>query len=132
MPIIILLANTQLLLINPTSLHRQVRSHLQFLIIYTRCVRYYLILYLPSAHLFSTIMWPIASFSNRVQSFVDQVLVLEPPAPKVRLRPPKIAIIGAGVTGVTAAAHCVGHAFEPTIFEAGSRSGLGGIWSVSS
>ena len=43
----------------------------------------------------------------------------------------KIAIIGAGITGVTAAAHCVGHGFDVVIFEKGGRDSLGGIWSAS-
>jgi NADPH-dependent 2,4-dienoyl-CoA reductase/sulfur reductase-like enzyme len=45
---------------------------------------------------------------------------------------PRVAVIGAGITGVTAAAHCIGHGFDVTIFEAGERESLGGIWSVSS
>jgi hypothetical protein len=44
----------------------------------------------------------------------------------------RIAIIGAGLTGVSSAAHCVSHGFEVQIFEArGKEKGLGGIWSVS-
>lgn len=44
----------------------------------------------------------------------------------------KIAIIGAGLTGVSSAAHCISHGFEVKIFEAGGKEkGLGGIWSVS-
>ena len=40
-----------------------------------------------------------------------------------------VAIIGAGVTGISTAAHLIGHGFEVTIFEAGSEERLGGIWS---
>ena len=40
-----------------------------------------------------------------------------------------IAVIGAGLSGVSAAAHCVGHGTNVTLFEAGSRDNLGGIWS---
>lgn len=44
----------------------------------------------------------------------------------------RIAIIGAGLTGVSSAAHCISHGFEVQIFEArGKEKGLGGIWSVS-
>lgn len=44
----------------------------------------------------------------------------------------KIAIIGAGLTGISSAAHCISHGFEVQIFEArGKEKGLGGIWSVS-
>ncbi|KAI1829110.1 hypothetical protein DTO027I6_9972 [Penicillium roqueforti] len=42
----------------------------------------------------------------------------------------RIAIIGAGLTGVSSAAHCISHGFEVQIFEArGKEKGLGGIWS---
>ncbi|KAJ7722759.1 FAD/NAD(P)-binding domain-containing protein [Mycena olivaceomarginata] len=41
----------------------------------------------------------------------------------------RIAVIGAGLTGVSSAAHCISHNFEVVIFEAAPRSGLGGIWS---
>lgn len=45
----------------------------------------------------------------------------------------RIAVIGAGLTGVSSAAHCVGHGFDVQLFEARSQErGLGGIWSVSS
>lgn len=44
----------------------------------------------------------------------------------------RIAIIGAGLTGVSSAAHCVGHGFDVQIFESRPKEkGLGGIWSVS-
>lgn len=39
----------------------------------------------------------------------------------------RIAIIGAGVTGVSSAAHCVAHGFEVTIFE--RKAVTGGIWN---
>ena len=54
-----------------------------------------------------------------------------PPKSAKELKRPKIAVIGAGITGVTAAAHCVGHGFDVVIFEAGSEKNVGGIWSVS-
>lgn len=53
------------------------------------------------------------------------------PQPGAKLGRPKIAIIGAGLTGVSAASHCVGHGFDVQIFEAGPKKNLGGIWSVS-
>lgn len=44
----------------------------------------------------------------------------------------RVAVIGAGLTGVSSAAHCVGHGFDVQIFESRSKEkGLGGIWSVS-
>ncbi|KAJ5606637.1 hypothetical protein N7510_009418 [Penicillium lagena] len=42
----------------------------------------------------------------------------------------RVAVIGAGLTGVSSAAHCVGHGLDVQIFEARSKDrGLGGIWS---
>ncbi|KAF2402510.1 dimethylaniline monooxygenase (N-oxide forming) [Trichodelitschia bisporula] len=64
-----------------------------------------------------------------MQWFLDKLLSPTPPPPHATLSRPKIAVIGAGLTGVSAAAHCVGHGFEATIFEAGSLKNLGGIWS---
>lgn len=44
---------------------------------------------------------------------------------------PRIAVIGAGITGVTAAAHCIGHGFDVLLFEKGGPDSVGGIWTVS-
>ncbi|KJA21925.1 hypothetical protein HYPSUDRAFT_186828 [Hypholoma sublateritium FD-334 SS-4] len=41
----------------------------------------------------------------------------------------RIAVIGAGVTGVSSAAHAIAHGFEVVIFEQTSESKLGGIWA---
>ncbi|KDQ22813.1 hypothetical protein PLEOSDRAFT_1051364, partial [Pleurotus ostreatus PC15] len=41
----------------------------------------------------------------------------------------RIAVIGAGLTGVSSAAHCVAHNFEVVIYEENSRDKLGGIWA---
>ncbi|KAJ5391085.1 hypothetical protein N7509_006575 [Penicillium cosmopolitanum] len=42
----------------------------------------------------------------------------------------KVAVIGAGVTGISSAAHCVGHGLDVQIFESRPQDqGLGGIWS---
>ncbi|KAF2739576.1 FAD/NAD(P)-binding domain-containing protein [Polyplosphaeria fusca] len=77
-------------------------------------------------HLIST---PILFVYQLLQCFLDRLLSPTPPPPHARLRRPKIAIIGAGLTGVSAASHCVGHGFDCRIFEAGPRKSLGGIWS---
>ncbi|KAF2153990.1 FAD/NAD(P)-binding domain-containing protein [Myriangium duriaei CBS 260.36] len=63
------------------------------------------------------------------QYILARALAPEPPPPGKKLHRPRIAIIGAGLTGVAAASHCVGHGFEVTVFEAGPREQLGGIWS---
>lgn len=65
------------------------------------------------------------------QYITSKILSPAPPDPSKPLGRPKIAIIGAGITGVSAAAHCVGHGFDVVIFEAGGEKNLGGIWSVS-
>lgn len=45
----------------------------------------------------------------------------------------RVAVIGAGLTGVSSAAHCVGNGFDVQLFESRPKEqGLGGIWSVSS
>lgn len=66
------------------------------------------------------------------QRLTAKLLSPKPPKPHQKLRRPRIAIIGAGITGVTAAAHCVGHGFDVTVFEAGGEDQVGGIWTVRS
>lgn len=73
---------------------------------------------------------PVLFVYQLLQWLLDRLLSPAPPPPNTNLSRPKIAIIGAGLTGVSAASHCVGHGFECVIFEAGSRKTLGGIWSV--
>ncbi|KZF25180.1 putative dimethylaniline monooxygenase [Xylona heveae TC161] len=72
---------------------------------------------------------PILWVYQLIQWVLDKLLAPAPPPPHAKLSRPKIAIIGAGLTGVSSASHCVGHGFDVTIFEAGDRSKLGGIWS---
>lgn len=66
------------------------------------------------------------------QWLLDKIFSPNPPPPEAKLHRPKIAVVGAGLTGVSAASHCVGHGFDVQIFEAGDRKSLGGIWSVRS
>lgn len=65
-----------------------------------------------------------------LQWFLDKVFSPKPPPPHASLSRPKIAVIGAGLTGVSAASHIVGHGFDARIFEAESKDNIGGIWSV--
>jgi len=74
---------------------------------------------------------PIIYLYALLQWILDKLLSPTPPPPNTRLSRPRIAIIGAGLTGVSSASHCVGHGFDVTIFEAGGEKSLGGIWSVS-
>ena len=73
---------------------------------------------------------PIQFLYSILQWVLDKLLSPTPPPPNAHLSRPKIAIIGAGLTGVSSASHCVGHGFDVTIFEAGDEKSLGGIWSV--
>lgn len=66
-----------------------------------------------------------------IQIVLDKLLSPNAPPPNAKLHRPKIAVIGAGLTGVAAASHCVGHGFDTTIFEAGDEKSVGGIWTVS-
>lgn len=74
---------------------------------------------------------PILWLFNLIQWVLDKVFSPAPPPPGVKLHRPNIAVIGAGLTGISAASHCVGHGFDVSIFEAEGRDHLGGIWSVS-
>jgi len=80
-----------------------------------------------------------------IQYIIAKLLSPTPPSPHTKLSRPRIAVIGgsflpfhfpfqsnwplAGLTGVSSAAHCVGHGFDVVIFEAGGRDQLGGIWA---
>jgi heterodisulfide reductase subunit A-like polyferredoxin len=77
------------------------------------------------------IFHPFLFIYQVIQWVLGKLLAPSPPQPGEKLGRPKIAIIGAGLTGVSAASHCVGHGFDVEIFEAGPRENLGGIWSVN-
>ncbi|KAL9098343.1 MAG: hypothetical protein Q9163_005985 [Psora crenata] len=81
------------------------------------------------AALFDMEFHPILYLYSLIQWVLDKLLSPNPPPSRARLSRPRIAVIGAGLTGVSAASHCVGHGFDVTIFEAGSERNLGGIWS---
>jgi hypothetical protein len=78
------------------------------------------------------LLHPFAFIYQLIQWVLSNLFSPDPPKPGAKLGRPKIAIIGAGLTGVSAASHCVGHGFDVQIFEAGPRKQLGGIWSVNS
>jgi hypothetical protein len=77
------------------------------------------------------VLLPFAFIYKLTQQLLNFIFSPTPPKPGTNLGRPKIAIIGAGLTGISAASHCVGHGFDVHIFEAGPRKNLGGIWSVS-
>lgn len=74
---------------------------------------------------------PILFVFQLLQWLVSKILAPKPPGHKAVLARPRVAVIGAGITGVTSAAHCIGHGFDVVIFEAGGEDQVGGIWSVS-
>lgn len=75
---------------------------------------------------------PLRFLYEAMQALLDLVFSPDPPPPRARLPLGRyrIAVIGAGLTGVSAATHCVGHGFECTLFEEGGEEAIGGIWSV--
>lgn len=85
--------------------------------------------------LINPLFHPLLFLYQILQWLTDKLLSPKPPSENARRLGrgrPKIAVIGAGITGVTSAAHCIGHGFDVVIFEAGSKDNVGGIWSVSS
>ncbi|PYH88888.1 flavin-binding monooxygenase-like protein [Aspergillus ellipticus CBS 707.79] len=86
-----------------------------------------------SAFLRNPFLQTFTIFYLLFQNLIIWVFAPNPPKPSdVSNGLPKrrVAVIGAGLTGVSAAAHCVGHGFDVEIFEARSKEkGLGGIWS---
>ncbi|KAK3952431.1 hypothetical protein QBC32DRAFT_341327 [Pseudoneurospora amorphoporcata] len=75
------------------------------------------------------ILHPLLFIFQVIQFVLDKLLSPTPPSPKARLGRPRIAVIGGGITGVTSAAHCIGHGCDVQIFEAGKEENIGGIWS---
>lgn len=78
---------------------------------------------------------PLFSFFYVIfQELIDAIFAPSPPPPaSVAANAPKkrVAVIGTGLTGVSSAAHCVGHGFDVQLFESRPKDkGLGGIWSV--
>lgn len=74
---------------------------------------------------------PLLFSYQLLQWVIDKTISPNPPNKNAKLHRPKLAIIGTGITGITAAAHFVGHGFDVVIFESGSKEQVGGIWSVS-
>ena len=72
---------------------------------------------------------PFVLIYGLMQWVLIKVFAPYPPKPHATLSRPKIAVIGAGLTGVSAASHIVGHGFDVHIFEAGSKENVGGIWT---
>jgi len=77
--------------------------------------------------------YPISYLLNYLFELFQKIIIYlfspNPPRPDQQLNGPRIAVIGAGVTGVSAAAHCVSHGCDVVLFESRPRENLGGIWS---
>lgn len=69
-----------------------------------------------------------------MQKVLNFIFAPAPPPPAAegqKIGHPRIAVVGTGLTGVSSAAHSVGHGLDVKLFEARSQDeGLGGIWSV--
>ncbi|KAF5392508.1 hypothetical protein D9757_002289 [Collybiopsis confluens] len=72
---------------------------------------------------------PLPVVCQFLQFLISRLLSPNPPPPSAKLSRPRIAVIGAGLTGVAAAAHWRGHGFEVVVFEQGDSDQLGGIWA---
>lgn len=91
-----------------------------------------------SSSLFSLITSPFLRiftvFYLIFQNILTWIFAPTPPPPAStasNIPRKRVAIIGAGLTGVSSAAHCIGHGFDVKLFESRSKEeGLGGIWSV--
>lgn len=82
--------------------------------------------------LYKLYLQPIVSLYLFLQDILGFIFAPAPPPPSKdkKLARPRVAVVGAGLTGVSAAAHIVGHGFDVEIFEARPKEkGLGGIWS---
>lgn len=78
----------------------------------------------------TTLPPPPPSISLYIQSLINKIYSSPAVAPRFpRERQPlgRIAIIGAGLTGVSSAAHCVANGFEVVLFE--KKSTTGGVWT---
>ena len=78
------------------------------------------------------ILEPLAFIYLAYQWLLDKLFSPTPPKPGAHLHRPRIAVIGAGLTGVSAASHCIVDGFDSSVFEAGDKDSVGGIWTVIS
>lgn len=81
-------------------------------------------------------VWTFTWLYMILQAVLTRIFSPVPPPPTANdskdIPRKRVAVIGAGLTGVSSAAHCVGHGFDVQIFESRPKDkGLGGIWSVS-
>ncbi|EJT78285.1 hypothetical protein GGTG_03386 [Gaeumannomyces tritici R3-111a-1] len=83
----------------------------------------------PVSHPF--VFRPLSIVYNLGRKAVSNYLSLAPKAYRDVVGGPRIAVIGAGLTGVTAAAYLLGYGFNVVIFEQSPKANMGGIWTRS-
>ena len=87
----------------------------------------------PNSLFIAYISHPISGLQNIFYELFQNLVIFlfspRPPRPHQHLNGPRVAVIGAGISGISAAAHCIGHGSDVVIYEAHSREHLGGIWS---
>lgn len=66
---------------------------------------------------------------SRVRQLLNSVPTKPPERVERETGPPRFAIVGAGISGIAAAAHIKNLGFDCHIFEAGGEDQLGGIWA---
>ena len=76
---------------------------------------------------FSPVNWFLRVTYIYLQFLITLVFQPKPPPKQIKRPYARIAVIGAGLTGVSSAAHAVSHGFEVVIYEANDRPG--GIWA---
>ncbi|RPB12800.1 FAD/NAD(P)-binding domain-containing protein [Morchella conica CCBAS932] len=85
-------------------------------------------LYTLLQYLLTALLHPLTTFYTLLQHLLTTLFapppVRTPPPPPTG---PRVAIIGAGITGISAAAHCVSHNSDVLIFD--SAPTIGGIWA---
>lgn len=75
--------------------------------------------------------YPLFSRQLSFSTLLDLSEKQEQPAPyQAKPLRPRVAIIGAGITGVAAACHILDAGYECHIFEAGSEESIGGVWTT--
>jgi hypothetical protein len=79
---------------------------------------------------FSSSISGLLNFINELHQWLV-IYLFSPKAPPAgdTLNAPHIAVIGAGISGPSAPAHCAGHGCDVAIFGAHPRENLEGIWS---
>ncbi|KAF2453806.1 dimethylaniline monooxygenase (N-oxide forming) [Lineolata rhizophorae] len=76
------------------------------------------------------LLWvPLVWLFHLFQKLVIALFSPKTPKPHQSLLGPRVAVIGAGLSGVSGAAHCIGYGCDVMIFERHPRDGLGGIWA---